>query len=211
MDPNAKEILELVHMYYSTAWKQLITYTTALIALVGILIPILNQWHQRRLVRLERQELENIIKKYQDESRQDLMKTINDKMEKLNKTINDEILKNQKESSQKIRTVLGASLHIQGVSLLKAKNHSRAIKSFVEGADCMIDAEDEQNLQTVLRLIETCLGKVSKKDIENMWVDEDKIQILLTRLKEKNKKNRYSNYIRDLSKAYKSVMVQETE
>lgn len=46
--PDAFELLKQVDAFYNTAWQHLLIYTTILLAMVGIVIPIIIQIIQRR-------------------------------------------------------------------------------------------------------------------------------------------------------------------
>ena len=69
MDPNVQAILASVQAFYSTAWSQLVVYTTALLALVGILVPVLSQWYQRKSAAVDKKELEGLLRDQVDHAR----------------------------------------------------------------------------------------------------------------------------------------------
>lgn len=63
IDPNVVLILDKVHGFYRDAWQQLIWFAGALLGILGILVPILNQWYQRHSFQTEKESLRSDLVK----------------------------------------------------------------------------------------------------------------------------------------------------
>ncbi len=75
-------ILGKVNSFYSGAWSQLIIYTSALFALIGIIIPILVQFYQKRVLKLEKESLEQIIKEETNDIKKNINTLVSDEVNK---------------------------------------------------------------------------------------------------------------------------------
>ena len=82
---SAIEILNHLDTFYNNAWNKLILFTTILLAVVGILIPLIISWLQTRNLKLKeenlRKELEADYKKKISVVKEDLLKEIKSQFE----------------------------------------------------------------------------------------------------------------------------------
>lgn len=58
---DALDIMSKTHEFYDSAWDKLFNYSVALISIFGVALPILATLYQKRLIRIDREALENKI------------------------------------------------------------------------------------------------------------------------------------------------------
>ena len=107
---NPIEILEKVDLFYNNAWNKLIIFTTILLTIVGVVIPIIINWWQNRNLKLREKAL-----------KEDLKDFFNDELSKLKKEMETSIkeqfkeeIGKSKENQEEIKNSLqGTFFHLQ--------------------------------------------------------------------------------------------------
>lgn len=189
-------ILEKVNAFYSNAWTQLITFTFAILGLVGVVIPIIVQIIQNRSFKIDKGELKNFMK---DEI--DRIKT------ELKKEIDDYAKKQSVESEKKLAIMKGTSFQMQGNVLLDKKQYSVALKSFITSASCYLDGEEELNLRRVLNRINVCLLQMNKTAFEGQHEDNKKqFDDFSEKIEEKNQNRRYTDIMKEIITNYNAAL-----
>lgn len=74
------DLIDKVDNFYNNAWNKLILFGSILFAIVGVFIPLVIQWYQKRTLKLSEETLKNNLKKelkteYWPRLRNNLMKT----------------------------------------------------------------------------------------------------------------------------------------
>jgi hypothetical protein len=196
MDPTTQAILDSVQQFYSNAWSQLILFTTAIMALVGIIIPIISQAYQRSSSITDKKELEILIKEEAIRIKKELQVEMNSEYEAIEKDIE----KSLKETQNKIRkdndVNRGGISHVQGIQLIKENNFYDGTESIISAAASYLKGDDESNLRrTLFILISACIPRLSRADIERMTIVNNPFDELIDLLRKKNENNRYGDEI----------------
>ena len=202
MDPNVQAILASVQAFYSTAWSQLVVYTTALLALVGILVPVLSQWYQRKSAAVDKKELEGLLRDQVDHAREDLRTSLEEQANQLRKSFEIEIANLRAEATRASQAARGGAYHVQAVGLLKEEQYPNTLESLIYAARCYVEARDENNLGRVLDMMHmTVLPHLSKDDLAQLLVAHDILKDLVDLLREHNYQGRYTDHITAISRA----------
>ncbi|MBK2258137.1 hypothetical protein [Francisella philomiragia] len=206
------KILESVNHFYSQSFNQLIVITVAVLAFAGVVMPVLIYLYQKRLFRLEHEEIRNQLK---DELNSELAKAI-DAVRKEYKKKEEQYLSKIECLDEKIEKEIAGSIsgtfHLQGIMNLKDKRYLNAFVSLTKAAVNNIKADDEINLRRQLGLvIKRCLPKLNKLQLERHVDVVEYYEELFEKLSEYNMNNRYTDEIRLLKIAFKQAMERELE
>jgi hypothetical protein len=159
---NEIDIINSVNEFYNSAWEKLIIVGTIALTIIGILVPLIIQWYQKKTMILNEEKLKNHIKQEVEKIKDDLRKEIKETFENEMKKFEEKI--------EKIRSNSEAGIfHIQAISELDKKLYLESLRSFITAATFYVDAEDYFNLQIVLEVIEdSCLKNITKSQYENI-------------------------------------------
>ena len=217
IDPNVLLILDKVNSFYGVSWQHLLWFAGGLITVMGVLVPFLNQWYQRRSFQAEKSalsaELNTELKASSDAIEKKLTKVLqkqlSDESEKISK-----ILKELEQGAEKVSNrSIGATLYVQAKGNLDSQQYGVATSSFLDAALLLLKGDDEYNLQKALKqLSEECFPKMTKQDIEaaHPYVDFSAVVSGLTKDLEKHNENgRYSNQITELRAAFLAAQKRE--
>jgi hypothetical protein len=201
---NGIELINKVDSFYNSAWDKLILVGTVAFGVIGILVPFVIQWYQKKSLKISeelmKKELENQTLKLKSELLDDInkileerIKTFEEKIEKLNASTN------------------AKTFHLQGNGQLNSGDFSGALSDYITCAQDYLFCEDFSNLQTVLRLIlNDCLPSLSHEEINDLKISHNSdLTTLLDNLTEKEDKGTFSQIIREtklkLSKLPKTI------
>ncbi len=194
------EIITKVNSFYTGAFSQLVIYTAALLAFVGILIPIIIQFYQNRAVKLEKENLEHHLT--------ELTKTIKSELlEKINNEISTKFEILEDKLNIEIAKARASSFLVQGQLCLDNNKYNEALNSYMISALLSLNGKDEMNLQSSLEAITTsCLPHINN---QNKISDQCKTRLndLLQILGDKrnNINGRYEHAINNIDQNYKKA------
>jgi hypothetical protein len=198
------DLLNKVDSFYNSAWDKLILIGTLSFAVVGIVVPFVIQWYQKKTLKLSEDLLKKEIENQTIKIKEEIIQELNQKLEeKIN------------EYEEKIN-VLNAStnakaFHIQGNIQIEKGFHQLALADYVTAAFDYLICDDYQNLQTVLNSISTnCIAEISIEEIEDLkTMTGSDIFSLIEELEKKNNNGALTRIIRDirmkLQKAPKTI------
>lgn len=156
------ELLNKVDSFYQSAWSKLLLVGSFSLAIIGIIVPLIIQWYQRKIVieniNLLKNEMKSEFMQETEKQRITMDKLFQDKMNK----IEEKIVRLKKSSSAQ-------TLHIQGVHEFKQKQFPSAVKDFIRAAQLYSETKDDLNLKTILEaLVESCQAGLKKEDISTL-------------------------------------------
>jgi hypothetical protein len=214
MDANTvTTITSNINSLYSNAISQLTAYTLGVVALVGILIPVLVTLIQWRSLKAEKDNLERHISDEITKAKSNIRDELEAEMKQLILSEESKLFARVegkfKELEDKLACTDAASFHIQGNEQIAKGYFSLAVEDFCYAAMGYLRGGDAQNGQRVLRLlIEKCLPYVDKNEFEEMVMDE-KVDELIAFLKKSNDGERYSDQITELIRLKKAAKIRE--
>jgi hypothetical protein len=162
------ELLEKLNSFYSGAFSQLVTYTVGLIALLGVVTPLVIQFFQRR----SNQSVQDAMMTHIQDSIECGIKQLEDKYiqikDRLELVISEKITIHSNEEAKIYSQLDGKIYHLQGLLNINEKNYALATTSFILAAGNYIKCGDDFGISRMLRLItDQCAGKLKQSDFEN--------------------------------------------
>jgi len=171
-----------------------------LIGLVGVLVPVIVQFYQNRILKIESETLANFLRDELNKVKIELSEQTKSEMERQKALLKEKIEEIETELKTKISAVKGVSFHVQGLLSLTQEKFSESLEVLTTAASFYLEGEDELNLRRVLIMIaETCLPEVTKKDLSPSPRIEKNLQSLVKELESKNINNRYFDLIHSIS------------
>lgn len=193
-DSNAIDLIDKVNSFYHTAWDKLIIVGTVSFAVIGIIVPLIIQWYQKRTLAIS----ESLLKK-NIENQILLLKA--DILEDINKTIADKVQEFENSITKLNAASNARTLHLQGnTALNNNKNVNRALSDYILAAENYLKCEDYPNLQTMLRLIEKeCIPKLSLEEIDDIKIaNNSDLERLFENVQQADDKNMFTQTIRNI-------------
>jgi hypothetical protein len=206
------KILESVNQFYSQSFNQLVVITVAVLAFAGVVMPVLISLYQKRLFRLEHEEIRNRLKDELDAELAIAITEVRKEYEEKEKQYLSRIDSLDEKLEKEIAGSIGGNLHIQGNMNLKDQQYLNAFTSLTKAAINHIKADKETNLRRALRLVtDKCLPKLNKTRLERDEGVIESYEDLLEKLSEYNVNDRYKDDIRLLKIRFKQAMAREPE
>lgn len=201
---TAIEILEKVDAFYNSAWNKLIIAASVLIAVIGIVIPILINWWQSRTLKIReeaiRAEFSIQLKKYKKQIRKEMEERSKKELDKLTGKID-----------RKIAFTEAGTFFIQANNFFSQNRFKRALHSYLIAAKNIICSDTLTNIsKTNDRIVET-LKKVHKKDLEDLETayENNSIPNYLNELKERDTDGVFIDIIIEIKEQYDQAKERE--
>ncbi|MCO6176065.1 hypothetical protein NHF50_13520 [Flavobacterium sp. NRK F10] len=159
---NGIELINKVDSFYNSAWDKLILVGTVAFGVIGILVPFVIQWYQKKTLKISEELMKKELENQALTLKAELLDHININIKKEIKIFEEKIEKLNASTNAK-------AFHLQGNGQLANGYKAGALSDYIISADNYIICEDYNNLQTVLRLIlEDCLPSLSLEEIEDL-------------------------------------------
>lgn len=186
---NSFELLNQVNEFYNSAWEKLITIGSIAFAIVGVIVPLIIQWYQKKQLKISEEDLENKFKKEIESIKETIKAEINEILKEEVKLFEVKIKKIENSSNAKL-------LHLQGQKHVSSSNFKSALVDFLGSAKFYSRADEYGNLQPMLEMIENTLDKITKEDIEDIIVSQKySIKEILEEINKADDKNAFDRII----------------
>lgn len=207
---EALQILEKVNHFYSDSFSQLLYTMSGTIAFIGILVPVVFTFYQNSKLKLEKASLEKYVDDIKLELESSIQEIITIGLEKEKKELEAALDKNKKEidealgkSKKKLDMLAweakGGSCFVQGNNLYVAGEYNRASESYISAIKSFIRAEDEANLQRVLKVMANEVLPEMNKDVLKAYPKiKSRIDDVIEGLTKLNVNGRYRDIITKL-------------
>ncbi|WP_029933355.1 hypothetical protein [Thiomicrospira pelophila] len=192
------EIISAVNNFYSQSFGQLITITLGFLAFIGVFLPILLTFYQKRLVNLEQTEIEAMLTKRLGQIESSLQEKLDRDLAEKDILLTQKISNSEEKLQERVSHALSGVLFVQGSLQLSNKLYWLASYSFVRAAKESIKANEEGNLKKALRLI---IVNCSPNMTEQNYTEapyEEVLDGFLEMLSHFNHNNRYTDEINQL-------------
>lgn len=151
----AVELIDKVDNFYNNAWDKLIIFGSILFAIVGIFVPLVIQWYQKRTLKLSEETLKAYLKKeLKEELLIDIKKQFDEnetKLKTLNASANAKILFSQAKFS------------------IEKNSYKGALGEIVTASISSLECNDFRTLQDLLDyLLVNCLPYLSVEEINDL-------------------------------------------
>lgn len=188
------EIINAVDQFYNSAWDKLIIMASISFGIVGIIVPIIIQWYQKKSLNLSEENLKIEIENQAEEMEIRLS-------EKFSKQIEDKIKEYEKKIDSLNASSNAKSFHLQAVRSLEKEDYYSALSDFITASFDHLKADDYTNLQTTLTVIcENCLPFLSREEVNDIKISHNED---LERLIEEVEKNDSNGALRLQTRAIK--------
>lgn len=164
-EKNSIDYLNQINEFYNSAWDKLIIGGGILITFIGIIVPILLQYWQLQTLKHREKLLFNEIESRINQSKSELKSLIEEIVEKENKKTKDEIVLILESTEGKI-------LQTQG-NFFYSSNISTALHSYFRSIKKYLNANEYSLIRRVLPMMNNCINKLSKKQIEELEENEN--------------------------------------
>ena len=180
----------------------MVQYLALLILIIGVVIPILTSFLQRRSFRINEEKLRKELLEYLDGMRSSLQIDVDQRMKQRGAEIESALGDMRKDVRRRMSFSSGGVFYLQGNYHLDRSHHLLALDDFVTAAKYWIRAKDESNLQNALkRIYKDCLPKISIEDMRKLKDIWSSFQELQEELKKRDEDGRYTNYLKGIDHA----------
>jgi hypothetical protein len=200
------QVIKQVHDMFHDAFNDLLVLTIAVIGTVGVVIPLVIQFIQRRSLEAESQLLLRKLRLDVEEIQKTLAAAIEAKVSEalssINKHVDARLSEFDKRYARHLDAVKGGPSLVQGsVEYFRGK-YASAHESYCAAALAFLQGQDEMNCQNALYNVHMTLNEnLCENDfVENPNI-EPRLQDLLAKLATYNDNGRYQNYIHDIQLA----------
>lgn len=216
-------IINNIDSLYSNALTQLSAYTLGVLALVGVIIPILITIIQARNLKSEKESLivhiNNEIRNAQislseefDKRELALTNALNSKINSLVKEV-EVALQNRVDEKlvifeAKIECADASTFQIQGNDHLSKNKFVDAAEDYCNATEGYLKGKDELNGQRTLAALITVLPKINKQQYEDNELAKY-FEAVIETLKELNQNSKYSDQIDTLNKGIRAIKLRE--
>ncbi len=198
MDAQAiTTIIDNLNSLYSSAFGHLVDYTVGLLALLGIIVPVVFYWFQNKQLKLDEEMLAKKISLEIDEAKKTIIEDIQSKLaielEGFEKKVS-EMKSELKEDVNIVMHLLHAKAHhLQANSMVSIGNWGGAFEDSLKAIVGYCKAGDEANLQIVLKamLIDIVLPNFNKGFIDKIYKLDDRVKEAIDCIEILNKNGRY--------------------
>lgn len=186
---NQIDIIDKVDTFYNNAWDKLILVGVVAFGIIGIIVPVIIQWYQKRTLKISEELMKKDI-----ESQVSKMKA--GILIELAPQIEGEFKKYEK----KIKILNAKTFLIQGKLNLEKNYYHPALGNFIAASFSFIVSDDYQNLQHALHLIlNDCLPYLSQEEVTDLKIANDSnLDLLLKNLKDSDDKGVFVTIIQDI-------------
>jgi hypothetical protein len=200
---DVSEILDKVNTFYSQSFTTLVAIITAMVGLVGVLIPLVAGWYQNQRLKLEKAELLNVL---------------NDRLKVMETETANRLENKFKQFAGEIENVLNKRFcKLEGIDFaFQARDH--ADKGAMASAFCnsmlsavrFLECEHEGNLRTSIALMtRKILPALNRNAIENftLWDLKKQYEELIKKIQDNETPDyKYKTLLADLKAEYNKSM-----
>jgi hypothetical protein len=190
---DAIDLITKVDSFYNSAWEKLVIIVSISFGIVGIIVPFIIQWYQKKTLKISEELLKSDIETKALKIKSDLLLEIDNTLEVKMKQFDLKLEKHNASSNAK-------SFHLQGVSMIKEGKFSNALSDFVKASEDFLFSENYQNLQRSLKNIShLCIPELSKEEISDLKIlDDTDLEKLLSDLETRDDNDMFIDVVREI-------------
>lgn len=189
---NAFGLIEKVNAFYNSAWDKLILVGILCLGIVGVLVPIVVQWYQKKALKASEENLKKDIERQSLKIKKEILADIN-------KTIAERMKDFEKKIEKYHASTTAMAYHLQGNSSLEKNLFALALLDYVTAAQNYLQCEDYLNLQTVLQTISTFCVNLSQEEINQLKTIHDcDLDLILNNITTKDEKGIFRKEISNI-------------
>lgn len=213
---TTSEVLNRLDNIYSTAFGWLILITISVVTLIGVVVPMVLAYLQRRSFSDERDVIIDSLNKSLNASVAKLMsefeEAIDNRIKELfcesEKRINTRIKQIEDKLNKEIASSMGRIYHIQGGISEEEENFIDAAESYTWAASFYIEANEGLNLNRTLScLAENVLPKMNKNMFSDNQSLKDDFNDMIDMLKKFDNSGFFEDKIIELRSNFRSAII----
>lgn len=187
------ELVEKIDSLYNSAWNKLVIVGSIAFGIIGIVMPILLQWYQRKILSANEDKLKAIILNEAKNIKNNLKVEVQELIEKKLEQYEDKIEIINASSRAK-------TFHLQANSSVQLNRYKDAYSDYINAGFNYHESDDFLNLRRVLKNIHVvCIPKLCTQDIEDIKISHDNdIEELLTTLEEEKEYGYFTDLINEI-------------
>lgn len=189
-------LINKVDQFYNSAWEKLVIIGTVSFAVIGILVPFVIQWYQKKTLK-SGEELLKI------EMQNQLLILKAELLEDISNKLDEKLITFEKKFEEHNASTTAKAFHLQGNSQIVHERYAGALSDFSIAATRYFVCDEYSNLQVVLSaILENCLPKLSQEEIDELKISHNcDLEMTLNDLTEKDEKGAFRQLIRDIKLA----------
>lgn len=200
------EILKSVNDFYSQSFNQLVVITVAILAFAGVLMPIMISWYQKRIFKLDQNEIETKLRKNIKETLTEELNQLEIRLKITEEKLEEKLKAHEKDLTCKVDRAIGGVLLVQANILASEKDYINAYQSYISACESFISANDNLNLKiSVKNVYENCLPNLKKDNFDSDDSLSKNCEILITRLAKHDSQSHYNEELKQLRLALKKA------
>lgn len=142
---DSMDLLYKMDSFYNNAWTKLILVVTIAFAIIGIVVPVLIQWYQKRELKLGEEKLRDDIKITVDKATKGFTKYVDEQVQRKFDELDLKVTKHVKKLD-------GRTYQLQANSSLNQADN-RAIGSYLAAIRSFYEGDDMRQVTTLLKYI----------------------------------------------------------
>lgn len=190
---NSIELINKVDSFYNSAWDKLIIVGSVSFAVIGVLVPFIIQWYQKKTLKIS----EELLKK---EIEHQALKIKEDMLGEIEKTLEERVGIFENKIVELNASTTAKTFHLQGNGQLEGNFFLGALEDYIIAAQNYIVCGEYANLQTVLSIIhDNCIPRLTQEEINDLKITSDcDLELLLNNLTAKDDKGTFRQIIRNI-------------
>ncbi len=187
------DILNKVDSFYNSAWDKLIIIGSLAFTIVGIVIPFVIQWYQKKTLKLSEELLKKEIEAQTAKVRAEIIQEL--------EALMNEKIKVYEAKIEEFNSSLNAkAFHLQANLSSEKGHHQSALGDYITASFDYLLCNDYQNLLTVLNLISnSCITHLSTEEVNDLKITSgNDINALIEELEKKNNNGALTRIISDI-------------
>lgn len=190
---NEIDLIDKIDSFYSNAWDKLIIVGSVAFAIVGIVLPLVIQWYQRRTLKISEELMKKEITNNAGELKLEVIKEVNSSIEQKFKDYEKQLASANASANAKIFLA-------QGKFNLEKGYYPVALNELITAAYGCIECSDLQTLQKILSIIsDDCVPNLSIEEINDLRTAEvSDLQSFLKDVAQYDESNIYQEVIGEI-------------
>ncbi|MCW5896360.1 MAG: hypothetical protein KIT50_12230 [Bacteroidetes bacterium] len=194
------QLLDKVHGFYTDSFSQLITLTIAILGFSGLLLPIIIQFIQTRIFKVEQKALQSQISQEVQLAKaalkSELEAMFNAERNRYQEQFKEQVKSVKQSIKEQAAVAKGGNFFLQGTQNYAGQSYAQATWDYAHAARLFFEGKDDQNGQRALDiLLKGCLPALDGSSFEQVADLETVLNMLLAQLEIRDENKRFYDSI----------------
>lgn len=141
------DVLDKVNTFYTSSWDRLIITVSIAFGIVGIIIPLIIQWYQRKTLQLSEDNLQALIISEIDKAKEELKSEFTKRLEEVITTYDAKM-------EHLIFETYGQAYHLQSRVNYDSKNYVDALIDIIDACSKFLHTQNYMQVKAILKAID---------------------------------------------------------